>query len=330
MTIGIGKKNSVSLSLPIAQNKPTATESTASANAWSPKAAIEKPLAHAWTAVKESLRSAASNVGLTAFAPLEAPPILKRPVVMLPGLTMKANSFDPLANNLASNKSNGPFATYVAKEGVFRLGGVDGRVLTDAEASKIKSFQMEYVDAKAAPSAKATQVTAMLNKVSALTKSDSVDVVTHSAGGHDFRTYLDTRNGTDSNVKINSATMIGPVSHGTVMGNIGSAVGAVLGLKEASDELGIGDASVKKLDSTWEKQRNQIAKEVTIIAISGAPTMGPGGIQTGDGYVQVDEIDMKNANTIVLKGADPTPIAHLKEVGYSGVVNEVQKALGRN
>ena len=131
-------------------------------------------------------------------------------------------------------------------------------------------------------------------------------------------------------VPIHRAVMIGPVSHGTVMGNICDVTGGLIGVKKAAGELGIGDPLVKHLDSTWDRQRAQIATDVTVIAISGAPTAGPGGIQDGDGFVQIDEIDLAKAKTVVLRGANPTPLAHLKEVGYSGVINQVGAALGQD
>lgn len=275
-----------------------------------------------------------AKTGLTAFAPLQKPPVLKRPVVMIPGLTMPASSYDPLARNLATEKENGPVATFVAATGQFHYGGKDGRVMGDAELKGVKIFQLEYKNAKAAPTEKAPQIAAMLAAVTAKTGGLDVDVVTHSAGGHDFRQYLDTLGQADD-VRVGKLVMIGPVTHGTVMGNIGAKVGGLLGLKEASEQLGIGDDLVKHLDAAWPKAVAQISGGVNIIGISGAPTLGPTGkdgklgFQTGDGYVQADELGLPGAKVKVLKGADPTPIAHLKEVGYSGVVNEVQAVLGR-
>lgn len=295
----------------------------------------EKSEKKGWVAeMKDKFRAAASNVGLTAFAPLNTPPVLKKPVVMIPGLTMPASSYDPLARQLATEKQNGPVATFVAATGQFHYGGKDGRVMSDAELKGVKIFQLEYKNAKASPTEKAPQIAAMLAAVSQKTSAADLDVVTHSAGGHDFRQYLDTRDATQS-PKIGKLAMIGPVTHGTVMGNIGSAVGGVLGLKEASDQLGIGDDLVKHLDAAWPKALAQVANGVNIIGVSGAPTLGPVdgeghlGFQTGDGYVQADELGLAGAQVKVLKGADPTPIAHLKEVGYSGVVNEVMAVLGR-
>lgn len=310
---------------PKAAGAPAPAPSPAKASAgWTPKS---KP--NLFEKLGDKLQEGIAKIGLTAYAPLQAPPTLKRPVVMLPGLTLGADSYDPLAKHLASNKANGPVATYVAADGKFHLGGKNGRVMQPAEVKDAKVFQMEYRNAKGAPSDKALEVASMMRAVSKATGS-KLDVVTHSAGGHDFRQYLDTRKGADADVAINRAVMIGPVSHGTVMGNIGGIAGGLVGVEKAAGELGIGDPLVKHLDATWDKQRSQIAKDVTVIAISGAPTAGPGGIQTGDGFVQVDEIDFRNAKTVVLRGADPTPIAHLKEVGYSGVINQVGTALGQD
>ncbi len=311
--------------------QPTRTPPKAAAAAPAP---VPEKAAGGWTPKKPNLlehiaQKGAAKAGLTAFAPLQAPPVLKRPVVMLPGLTLAAASYDPLAKHLAGNKANGPVATFVAADGKFHLGGKGGRVMQPAEVQNAKIFQMEYKNAKGAPSDKAREVASMMKAVQQATHAE-LDVVTHSAGGHDFRQYLDTRSGADADVKIHRAVMIGPVSHGTVMGNIGDVTGGLVGVKKAAGELGIGDPLVKHLDATWDRQRAQIAADVTVIAISGAPTAGPGGIQTGDGFVQVDEIDMPKSKTVVLKGADPTPIAHLKEVGYSGVINHVGAALGQD
>lgn len=291
----------------------------------------EKPRPLGWVSeFKDKVRTAAQAIGLTAFAPLQPPPKLHRPVVMIPGLTMPASSFNPLANHLASHPANGPVAVYVAADGKFHRGGVHGSVLSDAEVKAAKLVQLEFKDAKRPPTEKAPQIAELLRELKRLTGAADFDVVTHSAGGHDFRQYLDTRQGADRDIAIHDTVMIGPVFHGTVMGDLGAVVGHPLKLDDASRELGIGDPLVKHLDQTWDQQRAQVKGEVTIIAISGAPTLGPGGVQTGDGYVQVDELDIKNTNKVVLRGADPTPIAHLKEVGYSGVVNEVAKALGKS
>jgi pimeloyl-ACP methyl ester carboxylesterase len=288
-----------------------------------------KPPKQGWVAkFKQTVRSDVSALGFNAHAPLKPPPVLKRPVVMIPGLTMPASSYDPLARNLATNKQNGPVATYVAATGEFHYGGKNGRVMGDAELKDVKIFQMEYKDAKRPPTEKAPQIADMMSKIEAATGKHDVDVVTHSAGGTDFRQYLDTRG--DDGMKFGKLVMIGPVTHGTSIGNVGSAVGGPLGLKDASDQLGIGDALVNHLDATWDKQRGQIGENVSIIGITGAPTLGKGGtIKTGDGYEQAADIKLPGADVTLLKGENPTPLAHLWEVGYSGVVDAVQDKLGQ-
>lgn len=265
------------------------------------------------------------EVGLAAFARLKAPPVLRRPVVLVPGLTMRARSYDPLVNNLATKKANGPVVTYVAANSQFHSGGTDGRVMSDSEVKNAKIFRLEYKSAMGAPTEKAPQIAELLRRLAAATESSGVDVVTHSAGGHDFRLYLDERQHRD--VSIGKLVMVGPVSHGTVMGNMGGIAGSGE-IREAAKQLAIGADLVKRLDASWEMQQEQISEGVTIIGISGAPTPGPeGSWETGDGFVQVAALPLSGAKVIVLKGIDLSPIAHLQEIGYSGVVNEVQAAL---
>jgi uncharacterized alpha/beta hydrolase family protein len=202
----------------------------------------ERSTGHGWVSeFKDKVRTAASKVGLTAFAPLQPAPRLERPVVMIPGLTMPASSYNPLANHLASHPANGPVAVFVASDGKFHKGGVHGSVMSDAELKGAKLFQLEFKDAKRPPTEKAPQVAEMMRELKRVTGAPDFDVVTHSAGGHDFRQYLDTRQGADRDIQINNTVMIGPVFHGTVMGDIGAVVGGPLKLTDASKELGIGD-----------------------------------------------------------------------------------------
>jgi uncharacterized alpha/beta hydrolase family protein len=270
-----------------------------------------------------------SKLGLTAFKPAPPPPTLKRPVVMITGLTMQAASYDPMARHLSQNPANGKAAVYVVADGKFHAGGVNGKVMTDAEAAKSKMFQIQYTDVKGAPSDKEPQLEAAFRAIKKATGAPQMDVVAHSAGCTDFRLYLEKRPAADKSIGINEAVFIGPASHGTFMGNVGDKVGAPLGVDKAGTELEIGSPLVKQLNDDWGTQRSQVKGDVTIIGISGAPTPGQGGLSNGDGFMPVNQLGMPNANTVVLKGSDPTPVAHLMEVGYSGVIAEVQKRLGQ-
>jgi uncharacterized alpha/beta hydrolase family protein len=267
------------------------------------------------------------QLGLTAFKPAPPAPALKRPVVMITGLTMQAASYDPMARHLASNSANGKVAVFVVADGKFHDGGVGGKVLTDAQAAKTKMFQIQYTDVKGAPSDKEPQLEQAFRAIKRATNAPALDVVAHSAGCTDFRLYLDQRPAADKGIAINEAVFIGPASHGTFMGNVGNAVGRPLGVEKAGTELEIGSPLVKRLNDGWAQQRGQVKGDVTIVGISGAPTPGQSGVSNGDGFMPVNQLGMANANTIVLKGSDPTPVAHLMEVGYSGVIAEVQKRL---
>ncbi len=281
------------------------------------------------TPTKGPVADAIKDLHLSAFKPSGPPPVLKRPVVMVTGLTMQAASYDPMARSLMANPQNGKTAVYSATDGQFHAGGAQGPVMTADQLKQTKIFQVQYTDVRGSPSEKAPQLQKAFNAIADATGQHDVDVVAHSAGCTDFRLYLDSRSGADqANVHINKAVLIGPASHGTFMGNVGDAVGAPLGVKDAGRELEMNAQLVNQLNQSWDKQQGQVAKGVTIIGITGAPTPGPGGLSDGDGFMPIDSVGMPGAETVTLKGADPTPIAHLMEVGYSGVIDEVQKRLG--
>lgn len=262
----------------------------------------------------------------SAHAPLSAAQALGRPVVMVPGLNMEASSYDPMAEHFAAEPGNGHVITYVAASRSFRAGGKDGPQVNEGDLSSAKIFRIEYEKRQAGPAKKAPQISALLPKIAQLTGS-VIDVVTHSAGGHDFRLYLDERQSQD--VKIGKLVMVGPVTHGTVMGDLGAVFG-VGEIQEAAKQLAVDADLVKRLDDSWPRQRDQIAEGVTIVGITGAATpVAGGGFKDGDGFVAADELGLPGAKVVVLRGVDPTALAHLKEIEYSGVVNEVQAALSR-
>jgi pimeloyl-ACP methyl ester carboxylesterase len=274
--------------------------------------------------------SALTGPQKVAYGPLAAPPVLKRPVVMIPGLTMPASSFDRTAQQLATQKANGPVVVYVASEDKFRLGSKGGREVTPAELKKAKLFEVEYQDPWAAPTLKAPQIARAMDRVAAVTGQGKVDVVTHSAGGTDFRLYLDQRD-PSKGPAINQAVLIGPASHGTYVGNIGAVVGnPVKNVDDAARELAVGSPLVARLNASWDAQRSQLPGGVTIVGTSGTPTLGPspGLFEDGDGFMPTSQLAMPGARTVLMEGPHKTALAHLWEVQYSGVVNATLAALG--
>ncbi len=265
-----------------------------------------------------------------AYGPKDAPPVLQRPVVMIPGLTMPAQSFDGLGNQLASNNANGPVVVYVAEQDTFRLDDAQGREVTGDELKNAKLFQVEYKDPWGAPSVKAPQIARAMERISAATQQGTVDVVAHSAGGTDFRLYLDGRDPAKG-PNVERAVLIGPASHGTCMGNIGNVVGEPFkNVDDAARELAIGSKMIVGLNETWDRQRDQVPGGVTIIGTTGTPTLGPkkGLFEDGDGYMPTALLDMPGATTVLMEGPHNTPLAHLWQVQYSGVVNAAMAVLG--
>lgn len=264
-----------------------------------------------------------------AYGPLDAPPKLKRPLVMIPGLTMAASSYDRLGNQLATNRANGPVVVYVAAEDAFRLGDKSGRKLSNQEARAAKIFQVEFQDPWASPTKKAPQIERALARISTVTKQGDVDVVAHSAGATDFRLYLDER-GEGGKPRIQNAAFIGPASHGTYLGNIGQVAGHPLkNVDEASRELSVGSKMIQDLNANWQRQRDQVQNGITIIGTTGTPTLGPakGLFEDGDGYMPTSQLGLPGADLVLMEGPHNTPLAHLWQVQYSGVVNAAMKAI---
>lgn len=265
-----------------------------------------------------------------AYGPLDAPPKLQRPVVMIPGLTMPAQSFDRLGDQLAKEPANGKVIVYVAAQDTFRVGDSQGPKATQADLEAAKLFELEYQDPWASPTLKAPQIARAMDRISQATHAGDLDVITHSAGGTDFRKYLDERDPAKG-PHIDRAVMIGPASHGTYMGNIGNVVGDPLkNVDDAARELAVGAPLINALNQTWDRQRAQLPGGVTIIGTTGTPTLGPekGLFEDGDGYMPTAQLPMPDAKLVLMEGPHNTPLAHLWQVQYSGVVNAAMKVLG--
>jgi hypothetical protein len=244
---------------------------------------------------------------------------------------MPAKSFDRMGDQLATNKANGPVVVYVASQDKFRLNDQQGREVTAAELKGAKLFEVEFNDPWASPTLKAPQISRAMERIAKATGEGSVDVVTHSAGGTDFRLYLDQRDAAKG-PSIEHAVMIGPASHGTYLGNIGNVVGDPLkNVDDAAGELAVGSKMINDLNGTWDRQRGQVAGGVTIIGTTGTPTLGPkrGLFEDGDGYMPTAQLDLPGAKTVLMEGPHNTPLAHLWQVQYSGVVNAAFDVLGR-
>lgn len=269
-----------------------------------------------------------------AYGPLDAAPTLKRPVVMVPGFTMEANSFDRMAQQLASNPANGKVAVWVAKDGKFHQGAAGGPLMTAAQLKSAKVFEVQYQDPFTGPSVKAKALAQAFDAVKRATGAVELDAVTHSEGGTDLRLYLDSRK-PGSGPALAHAVMIGPASHGTEVGNLGAVFGGVVKhANVAAGELAVGSPLNQRLLAHWDGIRAQARDGFTVIGVTGAPTLDKGDgffpvdVVDGDGFMPARDLALPGARTVTLKGPHHTAAAHLWEVQYSGVINQAMGVLG--
>ena len=88
---------------------------------------------------------------------------------------------------------------------------------------------------------------------------------------------------------------------------------------------------ITSLNATWERQPAQVSGGVTLIGTTGTPTLGParGVFEDGDGYMPSSQLAMPGAKTVLMGGPHNTPLAHLWQVQYSGVVSAAFDVLGK-
>ncbi len=268
-----------------------------------------------------------------AYGPLERPPLLDAPTVMVPGFAMEAASFDRFAQHLATEPANGPVTVFVTGENQFRDGSANGRVLTASEVKKRKIISVQYEDPFNGPSVKAPSLTEFMRLVGQMTRAKEVDCFSHSEGGTDLRLYLNEREKNPKGLPaIRNFTMIGPATRGTLLGNVGAVVGVVKNASVAASELSVGSELTQSLLDKWPAHRKQITGQVKVITMTGVPTLTPGGplgvrVTSGDGFMPYDSVKLQGAKTVLLQGPHSTLAAHLYEPQYSGVINESMKSL---
>lgn len=294
--------------------------------------------------IADAMAQSAKAKGLTALVPLPAaaPKTLQRPVVMIPGFSMDASSYDRMAQYLSKNPANGQAAVYVAADQQFHRGSASGEVMSPADVASAKIFEVQFSDPFSGSAAKGDEITAAMDAIQQAKGGSSldVDVVAHSAGCTNFRNYLDTRSDAEkAKIHVQHAVLIGPASHGTLMGDAGAVGGGVLGpeVKAAAAELEPSSPLVKGLNQRWDDQKKQVSGGFSIIGVEArdlgrvlpnTPDWGKHKLAPGDGFMPVDQLAMPGARLSVLDAADPTVLDHLAQVGYPGVIGQTVKALG--
>jgi hypothetical protein len=159
-------------------------------------------------------------------------------------------------------------------------------------------------------------------------------VVTHSAGDPDFRAaLLDHIDPASEGIKITGQVAVGSVFAGAWTGNAGdNPAGALLGMRKAAAELAERSPFLARLDAARETIDARIEGPRLDIALEGAVPLTPKifgkpHVGRGDGYVQSADVSRPGARTLLMRGVDPTPLNHLRQIGYSGVIKAIEDEL---
>ncbi len=261
---------------------------------------------------------------LTAYAPLEAAPALSHPVLFVPALGSRAKSFTEMAEHFASQPANGPVGRLTSRASEPLALHGEGKV------AATKLFALDYVEPKVGSTLKVDQVADAVERITALTGTKRLTFITHSAGAHDTRLFLQTlaRRFPEHRFDV---IAIGQGQHGLHLADV---------VKRFSEKnrAHYDEASRR----TWHEQQGRTGS-FTFIGVTGAPTyvgraarkdpsrgaVNALGFCDGDGYTPAADLFAPGADTRLLRGADFTPNAHKNVVRYSGVIGEVQRILER-
>jgi hypothetical protein len=258
-------------------------------------------------------------------------------VLFIPGHTLGWTSLRPAVSHLLSNPRNGAVAAvYSARDGRFHENGPTGRIMTGGEVRATRLVTVEFSNARAGRAVKSREIA---DAVHALRRVEGggpeamrLRVVTHSAGDPHFRAaLLDHIDPARDRVRFTGQVAVGPIIDGSWTGNVGGKrAGALLGMRTAASELAEGSPMMSELAAAREAIDAKIEGPRVDVQIEGAPTprlRGRPHIATGDGFVATRWMKRPGARTLVLRGLDPLPTAHLYEIRYSGVIKTIEEAL---
>jgi len=236
-----------------------------------------------------------SQGGDQVFAlPEEGAPKLQRPVLLVHGYNAGPGSWESMSR-------------WLVRDGQNKDGGIVKANSGEPIDPEANVFSMEFAKRHNPMSINANELKQVIDRIAAATGSSEVDVVGHSKGGLDARTYLEQ----NSNEKIGKLVMIATPYHGSVLADleltfrdIGIPIlppiddpGVRQTLKELSEVRGDNNPVLAQLNKSWDKQRSRA--EVFIISGNGTPTLKNRFLLTlrGDGVVSRSSSEMPNVPT---------------------------------
>lgn len=264
-----------------------------------------------------------------ALAPAPQPVALKRPLLMIPGLFMQPQSFDAVANHFASAPgARKTTAVYSTKDDDFHLKDVRApAVKNDADLRGVKSIKLAFANPEGTCAEKADEIGRALDAIGER-YGQTLHVAAHSQGNEAFLLALLRRAQAGKPAVVESFTDLGGVDHGTLMGNIGGAVGGIAGVKESGKEVAFGGEVIQEIHDNWDLIRSQIRGTIHNVAFAGGPTLGSDGkIAIGDGFTTVADQGVPAGDKEVLIVPDFLPTAHLIEADLPGSAAAVQATI---
>lgn len=214
-------------------------------------------------------------------------PKLARPVLFLHGFMGVAREFDEISQ-------------WLSREGQNTNGGIIRADQLDKVDSKANLFALEFSKPYNEMATNAGEIKVAVEAICKATGSDSIDIVAHSKGGLDARTYL-----MDADERVDQVVTVGTPHKGSPLANLELFVREELGrpikppikdpvINRSLRELTVDDTDKRgrphngrlhELNNNWDVQSDRA--EFMAIAGSGVLTITePGGLSwKGDGVV---------------------------------------------
>jgi len=262
-----------------------------------------------------------------AALPAAPPPSLKRPVLFVHGFNSSERGFKMLKKYLTSGET--PVNTY---------GGLLNPGNRDELRSDGKVFEIRFSKPWSPVDKNAKELKDAVEKICTVTGASEIDLVTHSMGGLDARSYL-----MSSDEKIHRLVMVAPPNHGSFSANVELHLRLEHGIPikpptenpevvttlQMLSQVKEGDTDPANkflfgLNRGWETQKSRA--DITIITGVGVPTMVPGGITfKGDDMVTEESARMPGVEFHSIYG--PLKARHGKILKDPGVQELIAQAL---
>ena len=230
---------------------------------------------------------------------LQEPPPLPRPVLLVHGYNSGPGAWQGLRTWLTRAEQN-------------RDGGVIGPDTVEIDP-RARVFSMQFSRPYNPVSINAVELRQAIDHIATATGSETVDIVAHSKGGLDTRSYLD-----EGDEKVEKVVMVGTPNHGSRLANLSLALrqrGIAISprhrdplvsqaLSDCRQTRGQDNPLLDYLNSHWNRQSQRA--DILLISGQGRPTL-TGRISLtldGDGVVARESLSLPGVQTRTIASTD--------------------------